>query len=840
MGEDYVTKEVNKLASKHLMALLVLCLVLVWGSAWAQATIEEVVADCVANSGVFPAGTTVVSTIVDGESVTVELSADALNGLGEEVADAMSLALNNALNDFGITALEITVGGQPLWTYLPQTVAGAASTASAQTLSTAGTLSGIGGIITEIPDRGGGGGEGADIPVLTTELAGKGVGLYNSHGAYWDERSQYRYWRPAMRTLCGPNPEPPRPPGWSGSVYQPSNYYYWTRGFQWGSYYEDYRTDQEIRFLRAYLKSSGAIVCCGRNLDKNAGFFDYNKYGYPNCSFPLYKWITAAKYHLQEIGAPEAVWNEPTLTSESDKDIRARPYWTNYNMIGKWPLTPEEIEQVRNNPGLWENWVSIHLHTNAAGSGQGRGTETYWYTSKYPWLQTKAVALANAFNTAIVNAIRTKYDGYWAEDPQMYGYTGANPPEWPSGVGNWVGYAQTSPPSRQWANRGVKTSNFGEIREALMPAVLTELLFHDDWKFYPDHVFSLDRIFSATVAWGMYEGICNYFGVTPKPRLAATVQSVSFPTLVGPNAPIEGTVVMRNEGQAWCWGNKWVNKVYFPYTVWKLAPTANNQLGGDKIPITDAEPIYPGQLATFKIKLTSPATTGLYTTEWRMVNDGAFGGAFGQVATAQIQVDADPPVITIASPAPADYPYGCIKVEFSATDELSSVASITADIDGEPVTSGQNIYGLALGAHTLTVTASDIFGNTATQTVTFNVVNSIGKTTAGGWIELEGKKATCGFVSEYVEGSAAPAGSVTYQDHDTGMTVKSISLVAMGIVGNRAWIYGTCEIDNQPGHWFRIDVTDNGEPGSDDVFNILLDTGYQKGGKLGGGNITIH
>lgn len=164
------------MASKHLIALLALCLMLACGFSWAQTTIEEAVADCVANSGVFPAGTTVVSTTVDGESLTVELSAEALVGLGEEVADAMSLALNNALNDFGITALEITVSGKPLWTYLPQTTVESSSTAGVQTLSNASLLSGVGGVINEIPDRGGGGGEGADIPVLTTELAGKGVG----------------------------------------------------------------------------------------------------------------------------------------------------------------------------------------------------------------------------------------------------------------------------------------------------------------------------------------------------------------------------------------------------------------------------------------------------------------------------------------------------------------------------------------------------------------------------------------------------------------------------------------------------------------------------------------
>ena len=102
---------------------------------------------------------------------------------------------------------------------------------------------------------------------------------------------------------------------------------------------------------------------------------------------------------------------------------------------------------------------------------------------------------------------------------------------------------------------------------------------------------------------------------------------------------------------------------------------------------TDGCAVYPGEAATFDISLTAPATTGTYTTEWQMLKDDAFGGSFGHVASAQIQVDADPPVITIASPIAADYPYGAVSIQFSAADALSGVASsVVADIDGVPVT----------------------------------------------------------------------------------------------------------------------------------------------------------
>jgi len=834
--------------ARYLSSCVVLgvALALIAAMACAQ-TPADAVADAVANSGVFPAGTTVVNVFVDGSSAFVELSAEAVPfGLGDGQVDDMCKAIMDALDSFGISALEVTVAGKPLWQYLPAASVpdegGDIGTQSVGAPPSPGVNAEIG-----ISSIGGGGGEGSGLPVLTGELAGKNVGLCPSHGAYFDGRSQYYFWRPSMRTLCGPNPSPPRPPGWTGSVYQPSNYYYWTRQFQWGSYYEDYRTPQEIRFLRSYLETSGANVVVGRNLDTEAGDFDYNAYGYPNCSFPLPKWVTAAKYHLQDIGAPAAVWNEPSLSLETDKDLRARPYWTNYNMLGWWhyPLTTAEKTAIQNNTSLWQNWIQIALHTNAAGSGTARGTETYRYTSLYPWLQTKATQLATAFNNGMINAIKYEYDGFWAND--QYSKTMAPVPvEWPSGTYRGYRHQGASTPSSTdgWQNRGVKSSNFGEIRNAVMPAILTELLFHDDWKFYPDHVFSLDQIFQATVAWGMYEGICNYWSITPKPRMASTLQSVTFPTgFVGPSAAINGTVVMQNNGMVWCWGNKtvtenWPISLYIPYTVWKLQATASDQfVPGTKLEIDAAAPIYPNQTATFNIALTAPATTGTYTTEWQMLKDDAFGNSFGPAASAQIQVDADPPVVV--TPIAGDYQYGAFTVLFSATDELSGVASVVGNVDGVPVTDGQVIYP-ALGSHTLTVVATDNVGNTITQSASFNIVNTVGKTTAGGWIELANKKATSGFVSEYIEGASAPSGNVTYQDHDYSMTVNSTNLIAMGIVGNHAWILGNCTIEGEPGHWFRIDVIDNGEPGDTDVFNILLDTGYSQGGTLGGGNVTIH
>jgi hypothetical protein len=64
---------------------------------------------------------------------------------------------------------------------------------------------------------------------------------------------------------------------------------------------------------------------------------------------------------------------------------------------------------------------------------------------------------------------------------------------------------------------------------------------------------------------------------------------------------------------------------------------------------------------------------------------------------------------------------------FGATDALSGVASMQATFNGTPITSGTTLTLMHLTTNTFTLTATDVAGNTATQTSTFAVVyNFIG------------------------------------------------------------------------------------------------------------------
>jgi N-acetylmuramoyl-L-alanine amidase len=772
---------------------ILLCAVLwVAAPALAQVDPQRNLERIVAENSAFPSGTRVLSVQLQDERAVVELSSDAIaQGLGDEQADEMARALLAGLDFFaGAREIEILVEGQPLWKYLPASSEPPA--AEARSLAAAMT----------------------PADALSLELQGKKIALHPSHGSYWNNTT--RRWVRAMRTLTGPNPATQRPPGWTGSTYTPSDEYFWNRAFQWGSIYEDDITIHVMRFVKEYLESSGAQVFLSRELSDDAGFYDSDGFGYPNAGFPLPKKQVAAKYYLQEHGVPRWVWDEPGLSAQSDKDIRARPYYANY-------LGAD---------------LSISLHTNAFGEGGARGTETYWYTAKYPHLQEASRRFATVLNEGAVKSIREYFDDSYARQAYVNPYPAQGTPEWPYYAPyptpfDYSGYTR-------WNDRGVKTSNLGELREAQMPAALIELAFHDSWKWYPDNLFLQDPIFQAASAWGMYEGVCRYFGITPKPRLASRLVAGEVPALVGPNQVLSASVTFQNEGMTWNWGRRQANGVYAPYTVWQLRVLEGQAefSAPERISIGEADILHPGDSKRFDVPLVSPAVSGLYPLRLRMTKADARGGDFGEEFSALVRVDADPPAILVASPQPEVYPYGTQRIEFSAQDTWSGVAELTATLDGAPVTSGEEVAGLMPGEHTLVVTARDGLGNATTFTRTFTVVNSSGWVTGGGWAKLARKKATFGVEALMLPGASQPVGFFTFHDHDLRLTVHSAQLQAFGLSGGTATVFGTCTVDHEPGHWFRLELTDGGA-GRGGTLRLVLDTGYRLDAPLEGGNVIL-
>jgi beta propeller repeat protein len=90
--------------------------------------------------------------------------------------------------------------------------------------------------------------------------------------------------------------------------------------------------------------------------------------------------------------------------------------------------------------------------------------------------------------------------------------------------------------------------------------------------------------------------------------------------------------------------------------------------------------------------------------------------------------DSTPPSITINSPTPRDYRSSeTMTIDYTATDSQSGIKTTTATLDTTPVSNGQTIdlSTLGPGTHTLTVTATDNAGLTATQQVSFNIIQEI-------------------------------------------------------------------------------------------------------------------
>jgi hypothetical protein len=93
--------------------------------------------------------------------------------------------------------------------------------------------------------------------------------------------------------------------------------------------------------------------------------------------------------------------------------------------------------------------------------------------------------------------------------------------------------------------------------------------------------------------------------------------------------------------------------------------------------------------------------------------------------------------------------------------------------------------------------------------------------------------------------SGSANGNEEYQDHGPAdpMNVKSVAVTSITCDASRthASIFGQATINGVGFYSYEIDVVDNGEPGSNDHYHIMLSNGYDSGDHtLQGGNIQIH
>lgn len=288
-------------------------------------------------------------------------------------------------------------------------------------------------------------------------------------------------------------------------------------------------------------------------------------------------WKMAARYWLQHSGLPSSVWN--SSDSDLNDDIRARPLFADYHGSD----------------------IYISHHTNAYKVNQASGTEVYRDTEmEHPVHEANSYKLALAVKTNIESAIRDVYDSSW--------------------------------PIRNGGQPRDSAGGFGEIRIPNRPACLIELAFHDNC--IKDAPYLTDNFFRSTAEWGVYQGICSYFGVTPTwDRYSCEYVGDTIPATMTAGLSYNVSITLRNRGVVWS-----IERGFKLGAVGDSDPFTTNT----RSPVSGE--VRPGQAFTFTFTLTAPAAAGQYVTDWRMVREGVTW--FGPATTRQVRV--------VPPPAPGD------------------------------------------------------------------------------------------------------------------------------------------------------------------------------------------
>ncbi|MFL5312291.1 MAG: post-COAP-1 domain-containing protein [Myxococcales bacterium] len=116
------------------------------------------------------------------------------------------------------------------------------------------------------------------------------------------------------------------------------------------------------------------------------------------------------------------------------------------------------------------------------------------------------------------------------------------------------------------------------------------------------------------------------------------------------------------------------------------------------------------------------------------------------------------------------------------------------------------------------------------------------RVTGGGWIRETPYHAKGTFSVSGGIKHETTSGHLTYEDHGRNGPKVSGARVTSYIALDKSTrrIEGTANVNGRAGFTFRVDVSDNGEPGRNDTFAIHLSNGYTASGTVAGGNIQLH
>ncbi len=340
---------------------------------------------------------------------------------------------------------------------------------------------------------------------------------------------------------------------------------------------EDYHCLEMSQYLETYLVTDGMTVRLCRCTDKSFGVDSTSTA--THVSSGLDWWKMAGYLWIQQLGYPCSVYGSSTgncITGsgadEYNDDIRARPLMSNMD----------------------NTEIFVALHTDGVsgfctGASCPTGTKTFYdASSSHAAWGAASQALAIAINAKIISAVTLNAD-----------------PTWSCSRGSFNGCAIDS------------NGNYGEIRIPQRPASLTELAFHDTCDRDADANHLRDNFFRSACMWGMYNGICTYFGQPPTwDFYSDEYVSDTIPANMSSGQSYNVSITFRNRGVLW-------------------NSARNFQLGavGDSDPFTAstrfnlASEVGPANNYIFSFQMTAPLVCGDYVSDWQMVRNSTWFGA---------------------------------------------------------------------------------------------------------------------------------------------------------------------------------------------------------------------
>ena len=115
--------------------------------------------------------------------------------------------------------------------------------------------------------------------------------------------------------------------------------------------------------------------------------------------------------------------------------------------------------------------------------------------------------------------------------------------------------------------------------------------------------------------------------------------------------------------------------------------------------------------------------------------------------------------------------------------------------------------------------------------------SSDGKSSGGGWLTTSAGKANFSSSAKSVDG--VMAGNCTVTVAQTKIKCLTVDGYHQSSTTNRAVFVGSATQDGVATR-YRIELTDNGEPGTSDRIEITTDAGFAAGGVIGEGNLQVH